>query len=77
MTKAIKQAAIVTALMDLIDRAPSEQRNRLAQAIEDYAESFPNAWAAQTSGDRNPFLADLLDAMTDAADANVIPGEAR
>jgi len=58
-------ATIQELLETALSNAPEADRNKLAQAIEDFAEQQPRAWHFHNAGP----LAGLLDALVEGTDA--------
>jgi hypothetical protein len=60
---------VMETLGDCIAHAPSEQRERLAFALEKYAEKYGRTYRSMRSG--APFLRDLIDTIEEASDARI------
>jgi hypothetical protein len=61
--------AIIAALGAILMAAPQGDRQRLAQAIEDYAARFPTAYRDMRNGHPAPALRELILEVIEAVDA--------
>lgn len=69
--------AVIEALSAIIDSAPDQQKDALAQALEDYANTYRRSWndligprsAARTA----PALSRMLLAIEEASEARIQP----
>jgi len=61
--------SIIAALGAVLMAAPQRDRQRLAQAIEDYAARFPTAFRDMRNGHPARALRELVDEVIEAVDA--------
>jgi hypothetical protein len=62
--------AIIAALADILMSAPARERQRLAQAIEQYAIRFPTAFLDLRNGHPAPSMRELFQELMDSVDAH-------
>ena len=62
--------AIIAALGEILMSAPARERQRLAQAIEQYAIRFPTAFRDLRNGHPAPSMRELFQELMDSVDAH-------
>lgn len=65
----VTRQELLLALANTIAHAPDADRNRLAQALEDYAYGYSRSYKQMTAG--GTMLASLLDTLEEASDARI------
>ena len=62
--------AIIAALGEILMSAPARERQRLAQAIEQYAIRFPTAFRDLRNGHPAPSMREIFQELMDSVDAH-------
>jgi hypothetical protein len=64
-----KRIELMAAMRAVIESAPAELKNKLAQCIEDYSEINPRVFADMTDGRKGVFISDLWEVLIDETEA--------